>query len=88
MPLFVRWPGQIEAGKEVNHIVSHLDWFPTIAGALGDDNLVEQLRAGMRLDDEEFRVHLDGYNFMPYMRETEEPPPGRRFSTSPTPETC
>ena len=75
VPLFVRWPGQIEAGKEINHIVSHLDWFPTIAGALGDDNLVEQLRAGMRLDDEEFRVHLDGYNFMPYMRgETEEPP--------------
>jgi arylsulfatase len=75
VPMLVRWPGQIEAGKEVNHIVSHLDWFPTIAGALGDDDIVEQLRAGMSIGDEEFRVHLDGYDFMPYMRgETEEPP--------------
>jgi len=75
VPMLVRWPGQIEAGKEVNHIVSHLDWFPTIAGALGDDDIVEQLRTGMSFGDQEFRIHLDGYNFMPYMKgETEEPP--------------
>ncbi len=35
VPMLVRWPGMIEPGKKVNEIVSHLDWFPTIAAVLG-----------------------------------------------------
>ena len=43
VPMLVRWPGMIEPGKKVNEIVSHLDWFPTIAAVLGDSDLKERL---------------------------------------------
>ena len=36
VPLLVRWPGKIEPGTQVNEIISHMDWFPTLAAATGD----------------------------------------------------
>ncbi len=79
VPLLVRWPGQIEAGLEVNEIISHTDWFPTIAGALGDDDIISELMAGTSFGDKSFRVHLDGYNLMPHMRGEEAEWPRREF---------
>ena len=35
VPLVVRWPGVIKPGTEVNDIVSHEDWFPTLLAAAG-----------------------------------------------------
>ena len=85
VPLLVRWPGMIEAGSEINEIVSHLDWFPTIAAALGDDDIKERLKQGTSLGDKRFKVHLDGYNFLPYMKgETTEPPRKEFFYFSDT----
>jgi len=75
VPMAVRWPGKIDPGTEFNEIISHMDWFPTIAAALGDDDLKEQLKAGANFGDKNFKVHLDGYNMLPYMTgETEEWP--------------
>ncbi len=75
VPMLVRWPGMIEPGKKVNEIVSHLDWFPTIAAVLGDSDLKERLKQGTTLGSRSYRVHLDGYNFLPYLKgETEESP--------------
>ena len=62
VPLLVRWPGKIDPGTQVNEIVSHLDWFPTIAAAVGDDDIKEQLKEGTRFGKKKFKVHLDGYN--------------------------
>ena len=85
VPLLVRWPGEIEPGTEVNEIISHLDWFPTIAAVLGDDDIKERLKNGTSFGDKSFKVYLDGYNFLPYMRgETTKPPRNEFFYFSDT----
>ena len=35
VPLVVRWPGVIKPGTEINEIVSHEDWLPTLLAAAG-----------------------------------------------------
>ena len=35
VPLVVRWPGVITPGTEINEIVSHEDWLPTLLAAAG-----------------------------------------------------
>jgi len=79
VPLLVRWPGEIDPGSEVNEIISHLDWFPTIAAVLGDDDIKEKLKAGTKFGDKSFKVHLDGYNFLPYIRKETKEPPRKEF---------
>ena len=70
-PSMVRWPGHIEAGSVSNEIMSGMDWMPTFLAAAGDDKVKEKLLDGY----EGFKVHLDGYNFLPYLTgETEKGP--------------
>ena len=61
-PCIARWPGKIPAGKIENGIFSGLDWFPTLAAAAGESNIVEELKKGKTLGDATFKVHLDGYD--------------------------
>ncbi len=35
VPLFIRWPGQIEAGTKVEQIAAHIDLLPTLAALCG-----------------------------------------------------
>jgi arylsulfatase len=85
VPMLLRWPGKIEPGTQVNEIISHLDWFPTIAGALGDDDIKEKLKQGTQFGNKNFKVHLDGYNFLPYLEsKTQEPPRNEFFYFSDT----
>jgi arylsulfatase A-like enzyme len=73
VPSVVRWPGKIEAGTVLNDIMSHGDWFPTFLAAAGNPDIVEQLKAGRDLNGTEYKVHLDGYNQLPYLTgETDE----------------
>ena len=44
VPAMVRWPGHIPAGKVLNGIVSHNDWFVTLLAAAGDPDIADQLR--------------------------------------------
>ena len=46
VPLVVRWPGVIDPGTQIDEIISHMDWFPTIAAALGDVDIRRKSRAG------------------------------------------
>jgi len=62
VPMIVRWPGQIPAGKVENAIMSGLDWFPTFVAAAGNPNIVDELKKGKQVGDRTYRVHLDGYN--------------------------
>jgi arylsulfatase len=62
VPMIVRWPGKIPAGKVSNEIMSGLDWFPTLTAIAGDPNIVEELKKGKQLGDTNFKVHLDGYD--------------------------
>jgi arylsulfatase len=83
VPCFVRWPGKFPAGKTLNGIVSHQEWLPTLLAAAGQPDIVEELKAGYQAGDKEFRVHIDGYNLLPYLTgETDESPRNWFFYTS------
>jgi arylsulfatase len=62
VPMILRWPGRVSAGKVENGIVSGLDWFPTFVAAAGNPNIAEELKKGKQLGDRTYKVHLDGYN--------------------------
>jgi arylsulfatase len=61
-PCIVRWPGRVKPGTVQNGLFSSLDWFPTLAAAAGNPNIVEQLKKGATLGDRTYKNHLDGYN--------------------------
>jgi arylsulfatase len=75
VPAMIRWPGRIPAGAVSNGIISHLDWLPTLLAAAGEPDINEKLLAGHEAAGKSFRVHLDGYNQLPYLTgETNENP--------------
>ncbi len=67
VPMMVRWPGKIEPGQVSNEIVSMEDWMPTVLAAAGDANIKEKLLKGHTAGDMTYKVHLDGYNMLPYL---------------------
>jgi len=73
VPAMVRWPGKIKPGSVSNNIVHHLDWFPTFAAMAGDADVKERLLKGTTIGARKYKVHLDGYNILPYLTgETKE----------------
>ena len=64
VPMILRWPGKVPAGKVENSIVSGMDWFPTFVAAAGNPNITAELLKGKQLGDKSYKVHLDGYNQM------------------------
>jgi arylsulfatase A-like enzyme len=79
VPAVVRWPGKIKAGSVSNNVMSHLDWVPTLMAAVGDDDIINELKQGHRAGDKTFKVHLDGYNFLPQLTGKVERGPRREF---------
>ena len=71
IPEMIRWPGKIPAGVVSNEIVQHHDWLPTFLAAAGEPDIVEKLKAG----HEGFKVHIDGYNLLPYLTGEEDKSP-------------
>ena len=67
VPMMVRWPGKIKAGSVSNEIIAMMDWLPTLVAAAGDADIKEKLLKGHTTGGKTFKVHLDGYNFLPYM---------------------
>jgi arylsulfatase len=41
---------------------------PTLLAAAGEPNIVEKARTGYTAGGKTFKVHLDGYNFLPYFK--------------------
>jgi len=75
VPMLVRWPGVIKPGTLINDIFSQEDWMPTLLAAAGNPNIVEELRIGHKANGKTFKVHADGYNFLPYFKgETKKGP--------------
>jgi arylsulfatase A-like enzyme len=68
VPAVVRWPGVIEPGTVYNDIISQEDWLPTLLHAAGQPGIVDMVKEGYRSGSKEFRVHLDGFDFLPYFR--------------------
>lgn len=77
VPCVVRWPGVIEPGSVVNEIMSHEDWMPTFLAAAGEADVKAKLLEGHDAGAKSFRVHLDGYNFLPFFQGAEEESPRR-----------
>lgn len=55
VPLLIRWPAKIPAGKVSNGIQDHTDLFTTLAAAAGVEGIKEQL-------DRTHQVYIDGVN--------------------------
>ncbi|HEY6980753.1 arylsulfatase [Reyranella sp.] len=67
VPAMIRWPGKIKAGEVSNEMFSGLDWFPTLLAAAGDSTIKDRLLKGAAIGGKDFKVHLDGYNQLPYL---------------------
>ena len=68
VPGMVRWPGVVKPGTIYNDIISQEDWTPTFLAAAGDPDVKTKLLTGLNAADKTFKVHLDGYNFMPFFK--------------------
>jgi len=79
VPAMLRWPGRIKAGQISNQIVAHHDMLPTILAAAGDTEVTEKLRAGYKIGDVTYKVHLDGYNLVPYLTGQTDKSPRESF---------
>jgi len=75
VPLIVKWPGVIKPGTIYNDVIAHNDWMPTFASAAGSSGVKEKLANGVKLHGKDFKVHLDGYDFLPFFKgETKKAP--------------
>jgi arylsulfatase len=73
VPAMVRWPGKIKAGTWSNEIMHHMDWLPTFLAIAGEPDIKDKLKAGsVSAINRTYKVHLDGYNFLPYLTGQEE----------------
>ncbi|MGD9573433.1 MAG: arylsulfatase [Thermoleophilia bacterium] len=79
VPQMIRWPGRIPAGVVSNEIVQHHDWLPTFLSAAGEPDIVEKLKAGHTAGDRTFRVHIDGYDLVPYLTGEVDASPRKGF---------
>jgi arylsulfatase len=79
VPLLIRYPKAIKPGTISNGIVSLEDFVPTLVGAAGEPEIKEKLLEGYTVGDRTYKVHLDGYNFVPFLTEPDEKWPRREF---------
>jgi arylsulfatase A-like enzyme len=79
VPCMIRWPGKIKAGSVSNEIVSGHDWIQTFLAAAGEPDVKEKLLKGQEAHGKKFKVHLDGYNQLPYLTGQVEKSPRRGF---------
>jgi arylsulfatase A-like enzyme len=79
VPLLIRWPGVIKPGMEVNDIAAHEDWLPTLLAGAGVPDVKEKLLSGYQAGDSTYKVHLDGYNLMPYLKGETDTGPRKEF---------
>jgi hypothetical protein len=68
VPVVVKWPGTIQPGRIVNDIIAGEDFMPTLMAAVGEPDVKGKLLNGMQVGDKTFKVHLDGYNFQPFLK--------------------
>jgi len=66
--MMVRWSGVVKPGTQYNDIISLIDWFPTLCAAAGITDIKEKMRVGFQAGSKTFKVHLDGFNFLPYLK--------------------
>ena len=79
VPAMIRWPGRIKPGSVTTELFAGLDWFPTLLAAAGDTGVKDRLRNGWQVSGRTFKVHLDGYNQLPFLTGEQEKSARREF---------
>ncbi len=80
VPCAIRWPGVIKPGTIVNDIGSHEDMLPTLLAAVGEPDIKEKLKAGgVSAIGRNYKVHLDGYNLLPFFKGKQAESPRKDF---------
>ena len=79
IPMMVKWPSKIKPNQVSNEIISLQDWMPTLLAAAGDTDVKTKLKKGMQVGNRKFKVHLDGYNFLPHFMDTSKKGPREEF---------
>jgi arylsulfatase A-like enzyme len=74
VPTLIRWPGTIKPGTVNNEIGAHEDMMPTLLAAAGEPNIKEELLKGKTIGGRTYKVHLDGYNLLPALKNGDEWP--------------
>ena len=83
VPCFLRWPGKFKAGEVLNGVCAHQDMLPTILAAAGAPDVSQKLLDGYKAGDKTFKVHIDGFNLLPYLTgEAKESPRNSFFYMS------
>jgi arylsulfatase A-like enzyme len=79
VPAFIRWPGKIKPGTVLNGIVSHQDMLPTLLSLAGDPDVNKKLLTGYKVGNKTFKVHIDGFDMVPYLTGQVEESPRAAF---------
>ena len=79
VPTAIRWPSVIKPGTIINGICAHEDMLPTFLAAAGETTIKEDLLKGRKVGDMDYKVHLDGYNLMPFFKGEEKESPREEF---------
>lgn len=79
IPCVMRWPGVIEPGRVINDIASLQDFIPTFAAANGEPDLVEKVKKGYEMGGKTYKVHLDGFDLLPFLSGKEDTSPRDGF---------
>jgi arylsulfatase A-like enzyme len=79
VPTCIRWPGVIKPGTIVNDMCAHEDILPTLCAAAGDTEVVSKTLKGYKIGNKTYKVHLDGYNHMPFLKGDVKTSPRKEF---------
>jgi arylsulfatase len=79
VPTMIKWPGVIKPGSVYNDVFSHEDMLPTVMAAVGEADIKEKLLEGHNANGRNYKVHLDGYNLMPYFKGEVDKGPRKEF---------
>jgi arylsulfatase A-like enzyme len=79
VPMVAKWPGTIKPGIIVNDIIAGEDFMPTLLAAAGEPDVKTKLLNDMQVGDKTFKVHLDGYNFLPFLKGDVSEAPRKEF---------
>jgi arylsulfatase A-like enzyme len=79
VPMLIRWPGVITPGTIINDMCAHEDLLPTFAAAAGEPDVVAKALKGYAAGGKTFKVHLNGYNLIPFFKGEVRESPRKEF---------
>jgi arylsulfatase len=69
----------IKPGTTSNEVFSHTDMLPTLAAAAGEPDIVGKLKKGYKAGSKTFKVQIDGYNLLPFLKGEVKENPRKAF---------